>query len=182
MLHSVNAVSMRTFTTFILMAFVVSALLFPPTCAFAVQPDEVLRNTELEKRARNLSAKLRCLVCQNQSIDDSDAPLARDLRLLVRERLVAGDSDDEVVGFLVARYGEFVLLKPSWGPHTFILWLSPLLVLLLGIFLARRLLVSSSRVSASQDGDVKKVNRLSEEDEERLKAILEVSPDARLDK
>src|SRR3954470_2676523 len=82
----------------------------------AVQPDEVLPDPALEARARTMSRELRCLVCQNQSIDDSDAPLARDLRLLVRERLKAGDSDAQVLGFLTSRYGEFVLLKPRLGP------------------------------------------------------------------
>ena len=96
------------------------------TCAHAVEPGEVLPDRQLEARARALSAELRCLVCQNQSIDDSDAPLARDLRLLVRERLKEGDSDAAVRSFLVARYGEFVLLKPAFGPHTWALWLAPL--------------------------------------------------------
>jgi cytochrome c-type biogenesis protein CcmH len=100
--------------------------------AFAVQPDEVLKDPTLEKRAREISAGLRCLVCQNQSIDDSDAQLAKDLRLLVRERLTAGDTDEQVHGFLVQRYGEFVLLKPTFGTHTLLLWLTPALVLSLG--------------------------------------------------
>jgi len=100
--------------------------------AFAVQPDEVLKDPALEKRAREISTGLRCLVCQNQSIDDSDAQLAKDLRLLVRERLVAGDTDQEVESFLVQRYGEFVLLKPTFGAHTLLLWLTPALVLVLG--------------------------------------------------
>ena len=99
---------------------------------FAVQPGEVLKDPALEKRAREISAGLRCLVCQNQSIDDSDAQLAKDLRLLVRERLVAGDTDDEVESFLVQRYGEFVLLKPTFGTHTLLLWLTPALILVLG--------------------------------------------------
>ena len=90
----------------------------------AVQPDEVLPDPALEARARAISAGLRCLVCQNQSIDDSDAPLAKDLRLLVRERLLAGDSDQEIVDFVAARYGEFVLLKPRFSPHTILLWLA----------------------------------------------------------
>jgi cytochrome c-type biogenesis protein CcmH len=100
--------------------------------AFAVQPGEVLKDPALEKRAREISAGLRCLVCQNQSIDDSDAQLAKDLRLLVRERLVAGDTNDQVENFLVQRYGEFVLLKPTFGTHTLLLWLTPALVLVLG--------------------------------------------------
>jgi cytochrome c-type biogenesis protein CcmH len=98
--------------------------------ALAVQPDEVLDDPALEARARDLSAGLRCLVCQNQSIDDSDAPLAKDLRVLVRERLKAGDSDKEIIEFVVARYGEFVLLKPRFTPHTWLLWLTTPLVLM----------------------------------------------------
>ena len=86
--------------------------------AHAVQPDEIMADPVKEARARDLSRELRCMVCQNQSIDDSDAPLARDLRLLVRERIAAGDSDSQVIDFLVARYGEFVLLKPRFNPHT----------------------------------------------------------------
>jgi cytochrome c-type biogenesis protein CcmH len=110
---------------------VLLSLIVASAAAYAVQPNEVLPDPALEARARGLSANLRCLVCQNQSIDDSDAPLARDLRLLVRERLVAGDSDAEVTRFLVARYGEFVLLRPPLGWHTLILWLTPVLLLML---------------------------------------------------
>lgn len=99
--------------------------------AFAVQPDEVLKDPVLEARARALSRDLRCMVCQNQSIDDSDAPLARDLRILVRERLTAGDSDKQVIDFLVARYGDFVLLKPPLTMQTVLLWFTPVLVLLI---------------------------------------------------
>lgn len=109
--------------------------------AFAVQPDEVLPDQKLEQRARDLSQHLRCLVCQNQSIDDSDAGLAKDLRLLVRERLKQGDSDGQVIDYLVARYGEFVLLKPRFTWHTAILWIAPALVLLagaIGLLLALR--------------------------------------------
>mgnify|MGYP001123380704 FL=1 len=101
--------------------------------AQAVQPDEVLNDAVLETRARNLSRELRCMVCQNQSIDDSEAPLARDLRLIVRERLTKGDSDQQVLDFLVARYGEFVLLKPPFEKHTLVLWGLPPLVLVGGL-------------------------------------------------
>jgi cytochrome c-type biogenesis protein CcmH len=108
----------------------------------AVQPDEMLPNPQLEQRARALSRELRCMVCQNQSIDDSDAPLARDLRILVRERIRAGDSDSKVLDFLVARYGEFVLLRPRFEWHTALLWLTPLVILMAGagslVVLARR--------------------------------------------
>jgi len=100
--------------------------------ALAVQPDEILADAALEARARVLSKELRCMVCQNQSIDDSDAPLARDLRVLVRERLEAGDSDQQVIDFLVARYGDFVLLKPRFTSHTALLWLMPAVVFVIG--------------------------------------------------
>jgi len=111
---------------------VVVLALAAPLHAFAVQPDEILTDAALETRARSLSRELRCMVCQNQTIDDSDAPLARDLRILVRERLRAGDSDQQVIDFLVARYGEFVLLKPRFSLHTALLWLGPAAVLLIG--------------------------------------------------
>jgi len=105
------------------------------TPAFAVLPDEVLKDPVLEARARAISSELRCLVCQNQTIDESDASLARDLRLLVRERLVAGDSDSQVVKFLVARYGEFILLKPQFALHTVFLWFATPVVLLLALWI-----------------------------------------------
>jgi cytochrome c-type biogenesis protein CcmH len=101
---------------------------------YAVQVDEILPDPALEARARAISHDLRCMVCQNQSIDDSEAPLARDLRLLVRERLKAGDGDTQVVDFMVARYGEFVLLKPPVNWHTAILWAAPLTILIAGLF------------------------------------------------
>lgn len=122
---------MRFPTTLLAAFFAVFALGMPSV--HAVQPDEVLDDPALETRARALSAGLRCLVCQNQSIDDSDAPLAKDLRVLVRERLKAGDSDDEIIAFVVSRYGEFVLLKPRFTPHTWLLWLATPLLLLLAI-------------------------------------------------
>jgi cytochrome c-type biogenesis protein CcmH len=110
--------------------------------ALAVQPDEIMADPALEARARGLSKELRCMVCQNQSIDDSDAPLARDLRLLVRERLKGGDSDQQVMEFLVARYGDFVLLKPPFNWHTALLWLGPPAALVGGalvlVMIARR--------------------------------------------
>jgi len=121
---------------------VAALLLSLATPVFAVQPDEVLKDPAMEMRARELSRELRCMVCQNQSIDDSDAPLARDLRLLVRERLVKGDSDRQVRDFLVARYGEFVLLRPPLRWHTLLLWFLAPAALLAGIggliLLARR--------------------------------------------
>jgi cytochrome c-type biogenesis protein CcmH len=123
------------------LSLVVLLLSLSGTAALAVQPDEVLKDPALEARARALSQELRCMVCQNQSIDDSDAPLARDLRILVRERLSAGDNDGQVIDFLVARYGEFVLLKPRLSWRTALLWLAPFSLALLGavgILVARR--------------------------------------------
>lgn len=124
--------------------------------ALAVQPDEILPDPALEARARALSRELRCMVCQNQSIDDSDAPLARDLRILVRERLTAGDSDYKVLGFLTARYGEFVLLNPRFTWRTALLWLMPAGLLLLGacglFFFVRRSHSSPASVDAVDSG------------------------------
>jgi cytochrome c-type biogenesis protein CcmH len=115
----------------IMMALVALALLGSPA-ARAVLPDEIMADPAKEARARELSRELRCMVCQNQSIDDSEAPLARDLRLLVRERLAAGDSNAQVLDFLVARYGEFVLLKPRFERQTLLLWLVAPVLLAVG--------------------------------------------------
>ena len=114
------------------LAILFALTLIASPAAYAVQPDEVMADPAKETRARNLSRELRCMVCQNQSIDDSEAPLARDLRLLVRERIASGDSDRQVIDFLVARYGEFVLLKPRFERQTLLLWLVPPFVLLGG--------------------------------------------------
>jgi cytochrome c-type biogenesis protein CcmH len=123
--------------------------------AHAVQPDEMLPDPGQEARARHLSQELRCLVCQNQSIDDSDAPLARDLRLLVRERIKAGDSNAAIRKFLVARYGEFVLLRPPFAWNTFLLWLLPFLALAAGatgiLLAARRKTAIVAAVPLSED-------------------------------
>jgi cytochrome c-type biogenesis protein CcmH len=115
----------------VLLVLAFSTLALSPS-AWAVEPDEILDDPVLEARARDISAELRCLVCQNQSIDDSDAPLAKDLRVLVRERLVAGDSDAQVRSFLVDRYGEFVLLKPTMSLANLILWLTAPVAILIG--------------------------------------------------
>ncbi|MDX2155480.1 MAG: cytochrome c-type biogenesis protein [Hyphomicrobiaceae bacterium] len=115
-----------------------TATLVVPLPARTVEPDEVLANPALEARARALSTGLRCLVCQNQSIDDSNAPLARDLRVVLRERLKAGDSDEQVKAYLVQRYGEFVLLKPPVSPATLMLWGAPVALLLIALGLAVR--------------------------------------------
>jgi cytochrome c-type biogenesis protein CcmH len=146
------------------------ALLQP---AFAVQPDEILRDPALESRARALSKDLRCMVCQNQSIDDSDAPLARDLRLLVRERLQAGDSDKEVIDFLVARYGEFVQLKPRFSLETALLWLGPVLLLLaaIGVLLSWRRRAAPSGEAAA----------LTQAEERRLAALLDAGDEKNAD-
>ena len=122
-----------------------TAWLLVATTAGAVQPDEIMSDPALEARARALSAQLRCMVCQNQSIDDSDAALARDIRLLVRDRLKAGDSDAAVKQFLVARYGNFILLKPPFNIETLLLWLTPLLALALGAIAIWRASVASKR-------------------------------------
>jgi cytochrome c-type biogenesis protein CcmH len=114
---------------FVLLALLPILLAAP---AYAVKPDEMLANPALEARARSISEGLRCMVCQNQSIDESDADLARDLRVLVRERLKAGDSDRQVVDYIVSRYGEFVLLKPRFELRTLLLWGAPVLLLVLG--------------------------------------------------
>lgn len=133
----------------------------------ALEPDEQLDDPALEARARDLSEQLRCMVCQNQSIDESDAPLARDLRLLVRERLQAGDSEREIKNFVVARYGEFVLLRPPFSARTALLWLAPVLLLAAGalaLWLAWRRRGQASQVNAAP---------LSAEEDLRLSAVLE---------
>lgn len=154
---------------FLLIAALILGLGFTPATlnsAWAVNPSEVLSDPVLEKRARGLSAGLRCMVCQNQSIDDSDADLARDLRVLVRERLVQGDTDDQVLDYLVARYGEFVLLKPRLEKRTVLLWGFPVLMLLGGagfIWLTRR------KANRSQPPIVP----LSEAEKKRLEHLLD---------
>ena len=122
---------MRRFALILVVAFLAGLALVRP--GFAVNPDEVLADPALESRAREISTELRCLVCQNQSIDDSNAELARDLRLLVRERLKEGDSNEQVLDYVVSRYGEFVLLKPRLTARTVLLWGTPFVILLIGI-------------------------------------------------
>src|SRR5437762_10861791 len=132
----------------------------------AVQVDEILPDPALEGRARAISHELRCMVCQNQSIDDSEAPLARDLRLLVRERLKAGDSDDQVVDYMVARYGEFVLLRPRMSWHTAILWGAPLAILIAGLFA-----IGYSVLRRSGEPTAPDATALSEAERQKLLAI-----------
>ena len=135
----------------------------------AVQPDEVMPDPAKEARARALSQELRCMVCQNQSIDDSEAPLARDLRLLVRERIASGDSDAQVIDFLVARYGEFVLLRPRFEPQTLLLWLVPPLVLLGGGLV---LWIQARRRPKPETGEVPVGDRLTPDEQARLKVLM----------
>ena len=137
------------------------------TGARAVQPDEVLNNPVLERQAREISAELRCLVCQNQSIDDSDAPLARDLRLIVRERLQAGDSRRDVIDFVVARYGEFILLRPRLSAKTYVLWIAPLLLLAGGLFLAYQVFRREQPYADPASA------RLSDDEQTKLRDIME---------
>jgi cytochrome c-type biogenesis protein CcmH len=139
-------------------------LCLTPLMARAVQPDEIMTDPRLEARARALSAELRCMVCQNESIDESNADLARDLRLLVRERLQAGDSDDQIRSFLVRRYGDFILLKPPFKLETWLLWGAPFLVLLVG---ASLILVAQRRQKSHVPA-----NRLSEAERAKLDAML----------
>jgi cytochrome c-type biogenesis protein CcmH len=156
--------------------FVVWMAAFAGSAAHAVQPDEIMSDPAKEARARDLSRELRCMVCQNQSIDDSEAPLARDLRLLVRERIAAGDSDKAVMDFLVARYGEFVLLKPRFNPHTLLLWLIPPSALLGGSFALWRY---SRRRGAPAGATDESVAKLTADEEARLERLIaaESAPD-----
>ena len=142
--------------------------------AFAVKPDEMLKDPQLEQRAREISEGLRCLVCQNQSIDDSDAPLARDLRILVRDRLSQGDSDRQVKDFLVDRYGEFVLLKPTFSSKNLLLWAFGPFVLLIGV-MAIFLFYRRNRMIA-QKAEVEGSSHLSQAEQERLEKILSNEP------
>ncbi|WP_137135299.1 cytochrome c-type biogenesis protein [Rhizobium sp. FKY42] len=142
-----------------------AGLMLAPLTALAVNPDEVLKDPKLEQRARDLSAQLRCMVCQNQSIDDSNAELAKDLRVLVRERITAGDSDEQVINYLVSRYGEFVLLKPRLSAQTIALWATPAFLFLIGGIAVYRL----SRRSRPATGGEK---ALTAEEQARLAELL----------
>jgi cytochrome c-type biogenesis protein CcmH len=145
------------------------SIMLGSSAAYAVLPDEIMSDPVKEARARDLSRELRCMVCQNQSIDDSEAPLARDLRLLVRERIAAGDSNPQVLDFLVARYGEFVLLKPRLEVHTLLLWLLTPLALAgggLALWMQGR---RRSKWAAAGDGSTVK---LTAEEETRLQRLI----------
>ena len=148
-------------------AVLIALMLALATPAAAVQPDEVLDDPVLEERARDISAGLRCLVCRNESIDESNAELARDLRLLVRERLVAGDSDVEVVDYVVDRYGEYVLLRPTMSGSNIVLWLAPAALILLGGGLS--LVYIRRRASSSAPTEA----ALSPEEQARLKDLMQ---------
>ncbi|MCF6370490.1 cytochrome c-type biogenesis protein [Rhizobium halophilum] len=146
-------------------------ILCPVLPAFAVNPDEILADPVLEERARDLSAQLRCMVCQNQSIDDSNAELARDLRVLVRERLVDGDSDEQVIDYVVSRYGEFVLLKPRMSARTLLLWVAPVLLLAAGAIIL--LLMARGRLQPVAPAP------LTAEEQARLEDLVRPEPETR---
>jgi cytochrome c-type biogenesis protein CcmH len=147
----------------LLLAFVLLACLAVP--AYAVRPDEMLADSALEARARDIGQELRCLVCRNQSIDDSEADLAHDLRVLVRQRLVAGDTDRQVVDYVVSRYGDFVLLRPPFKLDTWLLWGGPALVLLIGLLGVGRYLRRQARIAGPPP--------LTDDERRRLDHILE---------
>jgi cytochrome c-type biogenesis protein CcmH len=149
-----------------MMRLLMVLVLMLPTVLWAVQPDEVLSDPALEERAREISKGLRCPVCQNESIDESHANIARDLRLLVRDRLVEGDSDEEVVDFVVERYGEFVLLRPTIGGSNWLLWAAGPLMLLIAMILGFFYLRGRSDATAPQE------RALSEAEAARLREIL----------
>jgi cytochrome c-type biogenesis protein CcmH len=152
----------------ILHALLLLVALMVSSRAWAVEPDEMLSNPALEARARAISKQLRCMVCQNESIDESQAPLARDLRVLVRQRIMAGDSDTQIINFLVSRYGEFILLKPPLSWHTLALWGAPPALLILGILM----IVVVERRRATGQPALGAATRLSAVEEARLSEIL----------
>jgi cytochrome c-type biogenesis protein CcmH len=148
--------------------------LFVSSHAFAVEPDEMLSNPALEARARAISKQLRCMVCQNESIDESEAPLARDLRILVRQRIMAGDSNAQIINFLVSRYGEFILLKPPLSWNTLALWGAPPALLVLGVLM----IVVVERRRAKVRPGAQGAAQLSAAEEARLADILHTDPAA----
>jgi cytochrome c-type biogenesis protein CcmH len=152
-----------------LLGFAILLLAAAPA-VLAVEPGEMLSDPALEARAREISKELRCLVCQNQSIDDSSADLARDLRLIVRQRLTAGDSDDQILQYVTDRYGDFVLLRPPVKPATLVLWLAPPLLLIAGVTLSVAYLRRRQRPG-------EEVRPLSPEERQRLDALLKTDSD-----
>jgi len=148
---------------------VIATLTMLSTSGFAVEPDEMLQDPALEARARDISAEIRCLVCQNQSIDDSDAQLAKDLRVLVRARLKQGESDDEVMSYIVSRYGDYVLLKPPLNSSTYVLWYGPIVFVCIGLMV----LVMMFRRKPTATNDVpRKTVGLSAAEQKRLNDLL----------
>ena len=146
----------------------VVAVLIAAGSAFAVTPDERLNDPELEAKAREITKELRCLVCQNQSIDDSDAGLAKELRVLVRERVLAGDSKEEVLDVVIGIHGEYVLLRPRFGLHTALLWLSPIVLLSLGFLAARGVFQKATPVIEEQPGIDTAATALSDQQKQLL--------------
>ncbi len=148
---------MRAFASFVVaLCFSVSAL--------AVEPSEMLEDPALEQRARDVSQYLRCVQCQNETIDESDAQIARDMRVLVRQRILDGDSNEEIIDYMVGRYGDYVLLKPRFQPNTIVLWLGPFAILLLGGIIVARRLRTADRTSS--------VSPLSEEERAEISEVL----------
>lgn len=151
------------------MVLVFMLTLISPTPSLAVEPSEILSDSALEARARDISKGLRCLVCQNQSIDDSDADLARDLRVLVRERLTAGDSNEQVLSYVVSRYGDFVLLNPPFKLSTVVLWAGPALFAILGLLAVFKFMRRQANVVNSP---VVKAAPLSDEERRQIEKLL----------
>jgi cytochrome c-type biogenesis protein CcmH len=156
-----------------ILAAAILALL--PSLGLAVEPDEILDDPVLEARAREISAEVRCVVCQNESIDTSNAGIARDLRILIRERLTAGDSDQQVLDFLVARYGDFVLLRPPFKPETYALWFAPFLIMVAGgagiVTVVRRTSRRADKAAAAlSDHDEAEIERLLRREQTEKKA------------
>ena len=163
--------------TRILILFAVFLMLTSPS--IAVEPEEMLEDPTLEARARDISAELRCLVCQNQSIDDSDAQLAKDLRILVRARLTEGDSDDDVMSYIVSRYGDFVLLKPPLNSSTYVLWYGPIVIVCIGLFV---LVMMFRRKPSTPTHQNTKSMPLNTEEQKRLDVLLTNDENNKADK
>lgn len=149
--------------------FALAVVLTSATIALAVEPDEMLDDSALEARAREVSQQLRCVVCQNQDIDSSNAGIARDMRVLVRERIVAGDSNDEVLEAMVARYGNYVLLRPPFNTQTYALWLAPLVLVLLAASIGIAVIRQARRKHAQPEG-------LTAEEEDALRSVIDTPP------
>jgi cytochrome c-type biogenesis protein CcmH len=156
----------------VLLAAFAAWIALAPLVVLAVEPDERLEDPVLEARARDISKGLRCLVCQNQSIDDSNASLARDLRVLVRERLSVGESNEQVIAYVTARYGDYVLLEPPLKPVTYLLWFGPIAILIAGglavaVFLRRRTQVAARVVAPLSEDERRRIDRLLDDGAER---------------